>query len=222
MSDPFGLGPALAFDVHESAAPPGDWQTLTTRLAPAVLRQRVEQVQDALTTDGRARCDVRTAASAEQFGLVARLVAGHICAVALGRHLDLRAESIRWRVDEAGRLHLSFALVEAPVEPLRDSVITQLTRRIRELYGVSRQVLWGNVGSAANSTITLLHAARPDLVDAASAAADELLSDPRVDGGSWRAGPGFRRASCCLIYRATDSLCGDCVLHPRGSRPDET
>ena len=37
----------------------------------------------------------------------------------------------------------------------------------------------------------------------------------RVTGGVLRAGPGFRRRSCCLIYRVfgrPQGLCGDCVL----------
>lgn len=93
----------------------------------------------------------------------------------------------------------------------------QLTGRIQALYGVSPHVVWGNLGSAANSTIALLRASRPELVDAARTTADELLTDPRIDGGDLRTGPGFRRASCCLIYRATDGLCGDCVLHRRGT-----
>lgn len=219
MSDPLHLGPALAFDLHESTAPPtGDWQDLTARLSTAALRRRVDQVRDALTIDGRTRPDARTAASTEQFGLVARLVAAHLCATALGHPVDLHESAIHWRLDGAGWLQLSFALTGEAAKPLRDSAITVLTRRIEQLYGVSAHVLWGNVGSAANSTITLLRAARPDLVEAARAAADELLADPLIDRGQLRAGPGFRRASCCLVYRATGSLCGDCVLHARDSR----
>ena len=52
---------------------------------------------------------------------------------------------------------------------------------------------------------------------AAQSAADEKLADSRIDGGVLRSGPGFRRTSCCLIYRlagSTAAVCGDCVLQP--------
>lgn len=216
-SDPFELGAALGFDLHgDTDARTGGWASLTTRLSDAALRDRVDQIRHALTRPGQPLVDARTAAATEQFGLGARLVAAHICAVALGSPLELRTGSIRWRQDESGWLQLSFQGASGPPNPLRDSAITDLTDTVGRLYGVSDRVLWGNIGSSANSTITLLRAARPDLVNRARAIADELLADPRIDGGSLRAGPSFRRNSCCLIYRATESLCGDCVLQTSG------
>lgn len=216
MSDPFGLGAALAFDLHEPTDPmTGDWRPLTTRISATMLRQRVDHVRDALTPEGQEPVDARTAASTEQFGLVARLVAAHICAGALGLHLDLCTDSIRWRIDDTSWLQLSFATTDVPVNPLQHTAIASLTRRIEKLYGVSARVLWGNVGSAANSTISLLGRTRPDLVEKARRSADELLADERIDGGALHVGPGFRRASCCLVYRAAIGLCGDCVLQRR-------
>ena len=73
----------------------------------------------------------------------------------------------------------------------------------------------GNVASAANSAARLVATARPDRADAAHAAADQILADPRVEDGRLRSGPSFRRRSCCLIYRiagTTAAACGDCVL----------
>jgi ferric iron reductase protein FhuF len=76
-------------------------------------------------------------------------------------------------------------------------------------------VLWGNIGSAANSAARLISTARSDLTIAAHTAADGILTDPRIDGGALRAGPLFRRRSCCLIYRIANTrtaTCGDCIL----------
>lgn len=218
MSDPFRLGSVLAFEQHASTEDPtAPWRTLSARIAAPALRDRVEHTRSALGAGGTVAVDARTAASTEQFGLVARLVAAQVCASALGLSLDPSTSSIWWRPGPAGLLQLSFARSDQPRDPLRHSAIVEVTDLVHERYGVSRQVLWGNVGSAANSTIALLRTARPDLVARAREAADRLLADQRIDGGNLRAGPGFRRRSCCLIYRATESLCGDCVLrdqHP--------
>lgn len=213
MTDPFGLGTALAFDLHAQGATPTDgWRPLAERISEPALRQRIEHVRNALTRPGCERVDARTAASTEQFGLAARIVAAHICAASLGISADLRATALWCREDRNGWLQLSVAQSSAPPNPLQDTAIDELTDRIQHLYGVSSRVLWGNIGSAANSTLALLRTTRADLVSAAREAADQVLADPRVDGGTLRTGPQFRRTSCCLIYRATESLCGDCVL----------
>ncbi len=86
---------------------------------------------------------------------------------------------------------------------------------IKPTCRVSARVLWGNVASAANSAAQLIAGARPDLGEGAYRAADLILADPRVDGGSLRSGTAFRRSSCCLIYRVgggRSAICGDCVL----------
>ncbi|MFC6706970.1 (2Fe-2S)-binding protein [Flexivirga alba] len=215
MNDPHRLGGALAFDEHAaSAAPRAPWQPLTVRTDESALRARVEAVRAQLhSPDGRS-VDLRVAASTEQFGLVARLVSAHVCARALGLSLDLAGDEIWWQQRPGQLLRLSLARSPHQRNPLQHGAIAQVTDTIQRLYGVSAQVLWGNVGSAANSTVTLLRATRPDLVERAQKAADELLHDPRIDGGALRTGTNFRRHSCCLIYRAGIGMCGDCVLHP--------
>ena len=98
---------------------------------------------------------------------------------------------------------------------LPGSAAEAITLAVRRGFGVSARVLWGNVASAANSAATMIGRARPDLAAAARGAADVVLADERVEDGVLRAGPDFRRRSCCLIYRLTGStaaVCGDCVL----------
>lgn len=213
MNDPHRLGETLAFEDHPAGdEPQAPWQPLAGRLAESALRARVEHTRTALHFPDGTPADVRVAASTEQFGLVARLVSTHICARALGFSLDLTASQIWWQQPPGHLLQLSVAPTQTVRNPLLHSAITQVTDTVQRLYGVSEQVLWGNAGSAANSTVTLLRATRPDLVVGAQRAADELLQDPRIDGGMLCSGTDFRRHSCCLIYRAGVGMCGDCVL----------
>lgn len=107
------------------------------------------------------------------------------------------------------------AAAHAGPGPLAGSAIEAITRACLAGYSVSPRVLWGNVASAAVSAAGLVGAAVPDLAAAARDAADAMLADGRVEAGALRSGPGFRRRSCCLIYRpagSTAAVCGDCVL----------
>lgn len=213
MNDPHHLGELLAFTEHPAGVtPPPPWQALTTRMDESALRARIAYVRTRLHSPDGAPVDERVAASTEQFAIVARLVAAQLCARALGLALDLDGDEIWWQQRPGQLVQLSFARAACPRNSLQDSAIAQLTDTVQRLYGVSAQVLWGNVGSAANSTLTLLQAARPELVPAARKAADELLQDPRIDGGTLHSSADFRRHSCCLIYRAGMATCGDCVL----------
>lgn len=211
--DPHELGPVLAFAEHRDHEPPtGSWQPLTDRVADAELGTRIQRIRDTFGSRRASPVDLRVAASTEHLGLVARLVAAHICGRAVGTPVDLAVASL-WCREVPGRLlQLSCVHRTKPANPLERSAIRDLTDRIEQLYAVSPKVLWGNIGSAANSTLNLLRTSRPDLQDAARIAADGILQDPRVDGGTLRAGPAFRRRSCCLVYRAIDGVCGDCVL----------
>jgi hypothetical protein len=213
MNDPHALGTSLAFAEHAADEHPvAPWHVLTIRTGGPGLRSRIEDVRTRLRSPDGTPADLRVAASTEQFGLVARLISAHICAQALGLSLDLSAPRIWWQQRPDALLQLSLARTSQPPNPLQHGAILQLTDTVQRLYGVSSQVLWGNVGSAANSTVTLLRSTRPDLVDAARRAADEILQDPRVDAGELQTGVEFRRRSCCLIYRAGIGMCGDCVL----------
>jgi hypothetical protein len=101
------------------------------------------------------------------------------------------------------------------------SMVDLITTATADRFRVAPRVLWGNVASAANSAARLVAAARPDLAAAARDAANAVLADPRVEDGQLRSGPSFRRRSCCLIYRLSDTpgaVCGDCVLTPSRSR----
>jgi hypothetical protein len=139
------------------------------------------------------------AASVTHLGLIARLLAPAVGAITLGpTPISLSLDDLWWQNDVGGPYPLSVTAGPATQAP-----------------AVGPAVLWGNIGSAANSAARLIAAARPDLTGTAHAAADSILTNPRIEDGAVRAGPHFRRRSCCLIYRIANdrtATCGDCIL----------
>ncbi|MBV9514844.1 MAG: (2Fe-2S)-binding protein [Mycobacteriaceae bacterium] len=189
------------------------------------LTGRIEAVRTALAQQARRRPDdieIRVAASVAHLGLIARLLAPAIGAVTLGHTpASLSVEALWWQNQLGGPYPLSVTVGSADTVPGPGPAVEAITAAIAERYAVSDHVLWGNVGSAANSAARLVSTARPDLSVSAHRAADAILADPRVDAGALRAGPHFRRRSCCLIYRIADDrtqTCGDCVLRPGRTR----
>lgn len=91
-------------------------------------------------------------------------------------------------------------------------------------FRVSPHVLRGNAASAVNGAARMIAAARPDAAARAEALTGLLLERGRLRGSGRRTpGGGFRRNSCCLIYRAAPghagALCGDCALSRVPVRP---
>lgn len=215
------LGAFFAVEAHPTGAalqPP--WRRLSELLKqPTTLDARVAATRAALAARGpdAARVDLRVAASVTQLGVVARLIAPALGAAALGfEAIDLAADDWWWRDVLGGPVPLSVSRVRSAARiALQGSFVERITEAVAGRYVVSRRVLWGNVGSAANSAARQVAVQRPDLRSSAFEIADRLLADTRVDGGTLRSGASFRRRSCCLIYRVANSrsaACGDCVL----------
>jgi hypothetical protein len=212
------LGPFFAVDVHQPMTTvTAPWLTFTELLGD--LDSRVQPVRSALALGGnRPEDDVelRVAASVAHLGVVARLLAPAIGAMALGEQgLSLDVADLRWQNQLGGPFPLSTVIRTGRSSVLQGDAVEALTLGFAGTYSLSGQVLWGNVGSAANSAAGLIGAARPELAPRARMAADTLLADHRVDGGQLRSGEDFRRKSCCLLYRLTGdriAVCGDCVL----------
>jgi len=221
FSDLRALGPFFAVETHVRGAPvPPPWQPMTQLIDDAdVLTARVEAVRIALAhRAGRQPedVDIRVAASVAHLGLVARLLAPMIGAISLGcAPLSWSVDDLWWQNEMGGPYPLSVAPRPATWGAGPGLAVEAITAAFLERYRVSRHVLWGNIGSAANSAAQLICSARPDLTARAYGTADALLTDSRIDGGAVRAGPRFRRRSCCLIYRIANdrgAACGDCVL----------
>ncbi len=203
-------GPFFAVDVGRTPSP--EWLPLRDMLDHGVLAARVAAVRERLG----GRVPVRVAASVTQFGLVARLVSPSLALfVHSGRSLAVGPGDAWWRPELGGAFPLSVTgrSTGSPAELL--DVLGRIVLAAKG-FSVSERVLWGNVASAVNGAATMIGVARPDLASRAIAVADDLLGRPPLRGTGVRWPDGrFRRASCCLIYRAAPGprvVCGDCVL----------
>ncbi|WP_237162810.1 (2Fe-2S)-binding protein [Mycolicibacterium mucogenicum] len=207
------FGPFFAVQRHDDP-PIAPWRPMAELIDnPDALTARVQKVRTALMGNGEPQ--IRVAASVAHLGLVARLLAPMIGTAALGEPVSWSLADLAWQDQLGGPYPLSIAAQPTGGAPAVE-VLTDAFGR----FGVSRKVLWGNVGSAANSAAQQIGRARPDVADRARQAADAVLADPRVDGGALRSGPAFRRSSCCLIYQLAGdraACCGDCVLTAPGS-----
>lgn len=214
MTDPLAaFGPFFAAQRHDDP-PPTPWRPMAELSDdPEALTARVYKVRAALAGNGEP--EMRVAASVAHLGLVARLLAPMIGTAALGEPVSWSLADLAWQDQLGGPYPLSIAARPSGGAPAVEALTDAFGR-----FGVSPKVLWGNVGSAANSAAQQIGRARPDVAEAARRAADAVLADPRVDGGVLRSGPAFRRRSCCLIYRLAGdraACCGDCVLTAPGS-----
>jgi hypothetical protein len=215
------LGPFFAVETHApDESPPPPWQPMTALVEDdEPVQARVRAVRAALAHRARKQPDdieIRVAASVTHLGLIARLLAPAIGAITLGRTpIALSLDDLWWQNDLGGPYPFSITAGPATQAPAVGPAVEAVTVAIAERYKLSDHVLWGNVGSAANSAAQLIATARPDLTGTANAVADTILADPRIEGGAVRAGPHFRRRSCCLIYRIGNDrtgICGDCIL----------
>jgi len=241
------LGPHFALDMHPpDAAPDGAWRPFGELLD--ALDVRVAEVRAALAAASHRSPDEverRVAVSLTQLGLTGRLVCPALgVAVLTGRLLDLDPARLRWQPGTGSAVALSVPAdalatagsagmpreerVDALAGALADTVLAGPVRMLVEAagrFGVSSQVLWGNVASVVHGARALIGAGAPELLGPAEALVAALLDRPPLRGTS-EGGPGpeFRRRSCCLIYRLVPAraergptgspagICGDCVL----------
>jgi hypothetical protein len=234
LADLAALGPFFAVHSHPAGTDPGaPWRPLR-ELAdqPEPMLSRIGSVRAALARRGGrpvGEIELKVAASVTHLGLVARLIAPALAAVAGQRGLDLRLDGLWWQDKLGGPVPLSVPDRDYPLAGYRgsrsaaahdcsrfvDNVIAPITSTIAGLVPVSRRVLWGNVASAVNSAAQQVAARRAEPGGPAQAAA-AFFRSPWLSGERQRPGPGFRRSSCCLIYRIApdrvQGVCGDCVL----------
>ncbi|MEU9808765.1 (2Fe-2S)-binding protein [Mycobacterium sp. NPDC050853] len=215
------FGPFFVVETHDVGdAPVAPWRPMADLVdEPAGLPTRINAVRNALaarTGQDPDDVDLRVASSIAHLGLVARIIAPVIGAMACGQvHISQELDDLWWQDQLGGPFPLSVTVRTEPGSTGLGPAVVVLTQRFLDRTGVSDRVLWGNVGSAVNSAAYLIAASRPELTDTARETADTYLRDPRIDDGALRAGPDFRRRSCCLIYQLTDdrsAVCGDCVL----------
>ena len=240
------LGPYFAVSIH----PPGQvlaapWRPLSTLLdSPEDLRQRIAEVRCALAADRPPDAvEFRVAASVTHLGVAARLISPVLgTAVLLGRVPRMDPAEVAWQPVLGGPLPLSLpasALAGYGDQPgagqpgagqlaseLRQSLLNGPVRALTGVtaaMSVSPIVLQGNIASAVHAAASMIATARPALASRAATIASALLSAPELAGTWTGSAAGFRRRSCCLIYRAapaaTSAVCGDCILSATSPPP---
>lgn len=226
------LGPFFALEFHTTGGASSPWRPMVELVEPvepvdgsSVLAERVAAVR-AFLADGTgqetAAVELRVAASVVHLGLVARVVSPLFALAVLHQGCGrVRAADLWWQPMLGSMFPLSLR------ESARDSgvgfadgvlagVIAEFSAAATG-FGVNEHILRGNVASALSGAARTLTAARPDLRSGIRALITDLLAGPHLAGaGHFEPDAGFRRRSCCLIYRAAPdrqgALCGDCVL----------
>jgi hypothetical protein len=227
------LGPFFVLETdpppHSTAdgAPP--WRAFTDLTDdPAVTRARIEAIRAGIAERGRMpveRVPHRAAASLAHLGLVSRLISPSLGAALLGAIVpDLGG--LWWR-DVLGPVPLTLpdargdavdaadpdAVAAALSRQLANGPVARLGAAIGAAGGVSEQILWGNVASAAAGAVRMLSAASPAHAELAYAVGVRMVDRAPLIGTGAFTGTAFRRTTCCLYYKVPGGgYCGDCVL----------
>ncbi|RKE17888.1 (2Fe-2S)-binding protein [Streptomyces sp. TLI_171] len=204
------LGPYFAV---RTGVPPAGFRPLAELSTPeGPLAARVAEVGRVLRTNER-----RVAASTAHLGLAARFWSVALgTAVLTGRLPDL--DGALFALPPQGPFELWLPAEPGPpatAAALHDAVIDRHLRPLGAALRLAPGLLAGNAASALVGAARQLGAASPSLGGPAAALARELLArSPEVGAVSPPGRPlAFRRASCCLYYRApSGGLCGDCVF----------
>jgi len=238
IGDLAAFGPFFAVQTHLPGSIPHEpWHAMNELVeGPDVLMDRVAAVRVRLAVASGQSPDgveLRVAASVTHLGLVARLVSPALAvAVISGEMLEVDLEATRWQRVVGGAFPLSVlrpADTDASGPDAHPELLTGLLARrvldgpVRDLVeataalSVSRHVLWGNVASAIHGAASMIATRQPAWANRSRVIASLLLDQPPLrDTSVASVAGGFRRRSCCLIYRAVPkaarAVCGDCVL----------
>jgi len=225
------LGPFFSVYAHlPGERPEMPWLSVDELSRPEPMRRRIAEIGLALAAAAGTQAeqiDMRVAASTAHFGIVARLLSPALAALASGYELSTQPAELWWQEVLGAPSPLS-----VPVPPHRlddrqpsaatacgklvSELIEPVTSTVAEVVPMSFRVLWGNVASAVNSACLRIATKRPAAADCAQLLSEIVFAAPQLRTERSPSGPGFRRSSCCLIYRISaergKGICGDCVL----------
>jgi hypothetical protein len=206
-----------------------DWQSIRTLFEPAVMSDFVARTRVAIAES--ARCDpgvitIKTAASAFQLGVVARLLSPVVgAATCFGAVPLLDPRSVRWQSTPGHTPRFAITSVDWVKTPTPSNaaaaistsvlaaIFTPLNEHLRTLTALSPQVSWGNVISAANGAVTVLAMSQPRQEPRGRTLVRELADTDQLAETATFADGTFLRRSCCLFYQVPGSgLCTVCVL----------
>lgn len=215
LADVATVSPFFSVDTGPYAAADPEWQEISALLGDALPGQ-IEATGLLLETD-----EPRVAASILFQGIAGRFWAPVVAtAVQHGVVPDLEASRTYWRPASPGPLALAAPGVQglpADASTVYQVVVEHhlgpLIDAIRATTNVAEGLLWGNSASALMGSLTMISRKRPAHTGACRALIEELLTMPGLTGTGEFGPDGFRRNSCCLIYRVpTGRICGDCAL----------
>ncbi|MGI8667380.1 MAG: (2Fe-2S)-binding protein [Jatrophihabitans sp.] len=237
LLDVAALGGFVAVDTHRATTPlTGNWAELAELISsPAVLLGRIAMIQATLARNsGRppSAVELRVAASITHQGLATRVLSPALAvAVTSGLLLDVGWHRLRWQPGFGGAFPLSIQLDPPAGEPelgelagrfaahILRGPMAELATAVQACCRLAPAIITGNLASAINGAATSLVRQRPAQAARAFALTRAILAEPVLAVQNPVAGPGFRRRSCCLLYRASAggraALCPDCVLGGR-------
>lgn len=163
--------------------------------------------------------ELRIGASLVHLGHAARLWSP-VLACALGHGVVPDLTDLQ-RADDGTQLRLPEpvgARIDSPSHDVLYRVVVQdhmeqLEAGLR--VKLAPALLSGNIASALVGASRALLTVQPDLHQPVVSVTRELLETGRLAGTGTITGLGFRRRSCCLLYRVpAGGKCGDCVLQP--------
>ncbi|WP_029106967.1 (2Fe-2S)-binding protein [Mycobacterium sp. URHD0025] len=169
---------------------------------------------------------IKAAASSVHLSIAARLLSPVVGAAVCQHAVPLLvADSVYWQRDSSHRPRLGVTRLdwvavnssEHAASLITDSLVGDVLRPLSEIMrsatGVSPQVLWGNIASAANGAVTVLSMSRPHDERRGRALIASLLAVRPLSGAAEFVDGRFMRRNCCLYYRIPGGgYCGDCVL----------
>jgi hypothetical protein len=226
------IGPYFVTDASPDG---GGWRSIADLLADGdLLAERVSSVRGELAARCRLPVDaveLRATASVHFLGLTARLLAPAFAGAALtGTALQVSADGVFWRAASDQPMGLAIpdptGVYAADTEVLADlvfrgtiePVIAPLADAFGARFGLSPNVLWGNVASGLGGAYRMLAAAEPAFAAGAAELVVRLLDGPALLGSAEFGPPEYvlMRNNCCLFYRIPGAgTCGDCVLNRR-------
>ena len=235
------LGPYFAWEPGDGE--PG-WRPFEDLLDSRTVGERVGAGRSVLARMGGLNAgdlDERAVASIIFLGLASRLVSPLLAAAAVGDALpEPRVGGLWWRPVEGGPIPIAWRGLTATDCTNRDAagVAETLTRTatvglvqpvlevFRRRYGLSGQVVWGNVASALGGAAGMIADAAPGRAERAATIVEQMLALAPLDGTAELIRPDEEHArwflvrkNCCLYYRIPGGgTCGDCVLTPDADR----
>lgn len=221
------LGGYFAAESHLGGLPLiAPWHPLAELVDdPAAIQSRISAVAAALAASAGVpleAIELRAAGSLAHLGVVARLLSPVIASAAIrGELAAMSLGQVWWQPQLGGPFPLSLPTESNSVSLsglsswLMDGPVGSLVEAFADAASVSRELLWGNVASVLIGALGQLDSAGVNNEDVERVRSEVLAT--RLLLNKIAATPrGWRRASCCLLYRVGSTtpapICDDCMF----------